>query len=176
MQLGNHEAWALVHGMFLGGIFLLAFSGGLSAFYGYRRQWLTPAGIRERIVRLDIGTSVMAVVAWLTVLTGTWVVYPWYRTPAPKGADLHNYPRAYLLAHPLLMNWHNFGMEWKEHVAWIAPILATVVAIGVLYYERRLAYEPGVRRLLEGIFIAAFVTAAIAGAFGALITKAAPIP
>jgi len=51
-----------------------------------------------------------------------------------------------------------------------------VVAIGVLYYERRLAYEPGVRRLLEGIFIAAFVMAAIAGAFGALITKAAPIP
>jgi hypothetical protein len=66
-------------------------------------------------------------------------------------------------------------MEWKEHIAWIAPMLATVVAFGATNYGRRLAYEPGIRRLLLWIFVGAFATAGIAGLFGALITKAAPI-
>jgi hypothetical protein len=66
-------------------------------------------------------------------------------------------------------------MEWKEHIAWIAPYLATAVAVGAVYYGRRLAYEPQVRRLLIGVFVAAFVIAGIAGLFGALITKVAPI-
>jgi hypothetical protein len=29
---------------------------------------------------------------------------------------------------------HTFGMEWKEHIAWIALILATVAAGPVVYY------------------------------------------
>jgi hypothetical protein len=49
------------------------------------------------------------------------------------------------------------------------------VAFGAVYYGRRLAYEPAVRRLLMWVFIAAFAVAGIAGLFGALITKAAPI-
>ncbi len=175
MQLSNHEAWTLVHGMFFGVVFLLAFSIGLSGFSGYRRQSLTPAGIRARIVRLDAGTTLMAIVAWATVLVGTWVVYPWYRAAPPQGGDLRGYPRAYLLAHPALADLHTFGMEWKEHIAWIAPLLATVVAFGVLYYGRRLVDEPGVRRLLLGLFVAVFVTAGVAGLFGALLHNAAPI-
>ena len=162
MQLTNREFWTLIHGMGLGALFLLAFAGGLAGFYSLRPEWLTTAGIRERIARLDIGTVIMAVVAWLTVITGTWIVYPWY-------------PRYFLLANEHLAGWHEFGMEWKEHVAWIAPYLATVVAFGAVYYDRRLAYEPAVRRLLMWVFIAAFVVAGIAGLFGALITKAAPI-
>lgn len=118
----------------------------------------------------------MAVVAWLTVITGTWIVYAWYRERPPEGTtDLTEYPRYYLLDDPNLEEWHTFGMEWKEHVAWIAPMLATVVAFGVIYYGRRLAWEPAIRRLLMWIFIAAFCTAGVAGLFGALITKAAPI-
>ena len=62
-------------------------------------------------------------------------------------------------------------MEWKEHIAWIAPYLATVVAFGAVYYGRRLAYEPAVRRLLIWVFVAGFVIAGIAGLFGALITR-----
>lgn len=176
MELTNREFWTLIHGMILGALFLLAFAGGLAGFYSLRPEWLTAAGIGERIIRLDIGTTVMAVAAWLTVLTGTWIVYPWYRDPAPAGTtDLEKYPRAFLLADSDLKDWHEFGMEWKEHIAWIAPMLATVVAFGAVYYGRRLAYEPGIRKLLMIIFIAAFATAGIAGLMGALITKAAPI-
>ena len=29
---------------------------------------------------------VMAIVAWLTVITGTWIVYPWYQARPPDGA------------------------------------------------------------------------------------------
>jgi hypothetical protein len=47
---------------------------------------VTASGVTERMRRLKIGVTAMAVVAWLTVITGTWIVYPWYResTPAPS--------------------------------------------------------------------------------------------
>jgi hypothetical protein len=176
MSLTGRELWTLIHGMGLGALFLLAFAGGLAGFYSLRPEWLTAAGIRERVSRLDVGTVVMAVVAWLTVVTGTWIVYPWYRArPAEGTTDLEAYPRSYLLADEDLAEWHHFGMEWKEHVAWIAPYLATAVAVGAVYYGRRLAYEPAVRQLLIWVFVAAFAVAGIAGLLGALITKAAPI-
>ena len=72
MELTGRELWTLIHGMGLGALFLLAFAGGLAGFYSLRPEWLTSAGgLRERIIRLDIGTVVMAIVAWLTVITGT---------------------------------------------------------------------------------------------------------
>jgi 4-hydroxybenzoate polyprenyltransferase len=66
-------------------------------------------------------------------------------------------------------------MEWKEHVAWIAPILATVAAGLVVYYGPHLARNRMIRNIVVGFFVGAFVTAAAAGIFGALITKAAPV-
>jgi hypothetical protein len=69
---------------------------------------------------LIISTWVMAVVARLTVITSTYIVYPWYRAKAPTGADLSMLPRNLLLSRPDTAGWHNFGMEWMEHVAWFA--------------------------------------------------------
>jgi hypothetical protein len=111
----------------------------------------------------------MAVAAWGTVISGTWVVYPWYRE------DIADSPRSLLLADPDLEEWHHFGMEWKEHVAWLSPVLATVVAFVVLYYGTGLARHDRVRRTTLVLFVLAFLFAAIAGLFGALITKAAPV-
>ena len=57
------------------------------------------------------------------------MVYPTYRAPPPEGtSDLTDYPRSFLLSDTTLEVWHEFGMEWKEHVAWLAAILATVAA------------------------------------------------
>jgi hypothetical protein len=118
----------------------------------------------------------MALVAWLTVISGTYIVYPWYRAPAPEGAtDLTSYPRNLLLSDPAISGWHTFGMEWKEHVAWFAPILATAVFYIVLKYGPQLAQEDRIRKIALVLFIIAFAAAAIAGLFGALITKAAPV-
>ncbi|MGH8833981.1 MAG: hypothetical protein ACRDWG_03125 [Actinomycetes bacterium] len=169
MSLTNREFWALVHGMILGALFLLAFAGGLAGLYSLRPALVTPAGIRERMLRLKIGTTGMAVVAWATVITGTWIVYPWYRESGPDS------PRSQLLANPDTKDWHEFGMEWKEHIAWLSPILATTVAFIVLYYGTNLIRHSRVRNTAIILFVLAFVFAAIAGIFGALITKAAPV-
>lgn len=169
MELSQREWWTVIHGMVLGSTFLLAFAGGLAGLYSLRPELVTVSGIRERLPRLNIGTAVMAVVAWLTVITGTWLVYPWYRAAIPTS------PRSLLLADPTTAEWHTFGMEWKEHVAWFAPIIATVVAFAVFYYGPRLAKEPGMRKVLIALFIIAFATAGVAGLFGAFINKVAPI-
>ena len=175
MEFTNREFWTLIHGMGFGALFLLAFGGGLAGLYSLRPELLTDTGLRERMTRLVAGTWLMAIAAWGTVITGTFIVYPWYRAAAPKGADLAAFPRSFLLAIPNLAEWHNFGMEWKEHVAWLAPILATVVAFVVLRYGKRLAEMPFLRKTLMVTFVLAFGAAAIAGLMGALITKAAPI-
>jgi len=147
----------------------------LAGLYSLRPELLTVTGLRERMTRLTAGTWLMAIAAWGTVITGTFIVYPWYRAAPPKGADLIAFPRSFLLANPSLAKWHNFGMEWKEHIAWFAPILATVVAFVVLRYGKRLAEMPFLRKTLIVTFVLAFGVAAVAGLFGALITKAAPL-
>ena len=120
----------------------------------------------------------MAGLAWATVLLGTFVVYPWYRAKPPAGATgaaLAAYPRSLLLDSPRTAEWHQFGMEWKEHVGWLAPILATAVAAIVTGYGRQLADHADLRRAVLVLYTAAFLAAAAAGLLGALINKAAPV-
>jgi len=176
MEITERELWAVIHGLILGTAFLLAFAGGLAGLWSLKARYLTEEGIAERTPRLLVGTWAMAVVAWLTVITGTWIVYPWYRAAPPEGTtDLTDYPRSLLLSSESTAEWHKFGMEWKEHVAWIAPLLATAVAFVVLYYGPQLAKAEGMRRALLILFVLAFAAAGVAGLFGAFITKAAPV-
>ncbi len=176
MELTSREVWTLIHGMFLGAIYLLAFAGGFAGLYSLRPEFLTAAGMRDRVRRLDWGISIMAVVCWLTVITGTWIVYPWYRAAPPEGTvDLAAFPRSFLLANEAIAQWHSFGMEWKEHVAWLSPILVTAVAFIVWRYGDRLAERDKMRKTVMAVFLVSFALAGIAGALGALITKAAPI-
>ncbi len=176
MSITAREFWTVLHGMVFGAVFLLAFSGGLAGLYSYRPGWLTPEGVRERVHRLLAGTWIMALIAWATVITGTYIVYPWYRAKPPEGSvDLSAYPRALLLSKETTRLWHTFGMEWKEHVGWFAPILATAVAYVVSYYGTQLAEEDRLRRTLLWLFAVAFAAAGVAGLFGAFLNKVAPI-
>jgi len=176
MELSDRETWAALHGMVFGSLFLLAFAGGLAGLWSLRPQWITVNGLQERMVRLKVGVTSMAIVAWLTVVTGTWIVYPWYRAKPPEGAaDLTGFPRSFLLADPGKSDWHKFGMEWKEHVAWISPMLATAAAFIVLYYGNQLIVDKRLRYATIALFILAFATAGIAGGLGAFITKVAPV-
>jgi len=176
MALTDRELWAVIHGLVLGTFFLLAFPAGLVGLWSLKQKYLTTEGVQERMPRLLIGGWVMAIVAWLTVITGTWIVYPWYRAKPPEGlTNLVDYPRSFLLSSSNTELWHKFGMEWKEHVAWISPMLATAVAFVILYYGVQLVQRPEMRRPLLIMFTLAFGAAGIAGLFGAFITKAAPI-
>jgi hypothetical protein len=161
--------------MGFGAVFLLAFSGGLATLYAVRPEWTTREGMTERINRLKVGLWIMAITVWGTVITGTFIVYPWYRAKPPEGADLSGFPRYLLLNDPSTAGWHQFGMEWKEHIGWLAPIAATVVAYVVSYYGLRLANEGGLRKALFWFFLISFSAAAVAGIFGAFINKVAPI-
>jgi hypothetical protein len=169
MELTSREWWGLIHGMVLGSLFLLAFAGGLAELHSLRPATETGAGLRRSARRLGLGVTTMAVAAWGTVITGTWVVYPWYREKIPSS------PKSLLLANPSTEKWHTFGMEWKEHLAWLSPMLATAAAFLVLYYGAAMARNDRLRRVAMALFIVAFASAAVAGAFGALITKSAPV-
>jgi hypothetical protein len=168
--------------MGFGALYLLAFSGGLAGIYSLRPQFVTAEGVRDRIFQLRWGTVVMAVLVWLTVIVGTYVVYPWYRSAPPEGVDravqseeLREFPRYWLLANEETAQTHEFGMEWKEHVAWISPLLATVVAYAVIRYGKELVNNPRARFFIIVMFFLSFAVAGVAGALGALITKAAPL-
>jgi len=176
MTLSVREMWTVIHGMFFGAIFLLLFTGGWVGLYGLRAEWLSAAGLRRRLFWLKTTLWSMAVVAWATVISGTFIVYPWYRAKPPTGVtDLSAYPRYLLLADPSKAAWHNFGMEWKEHMGWLAPMAMTVVAFAVSYYGPVLARKPVERRTLMIFYTIAFVAAASAGVFGAFINKIAPL-
>jgi hypothetical protein len=176
MVITSLEAWTLVHGMLLGAAFLLAFTGGIAELYDLRPEWLTNLGLRSSAARMRAGTWLMTIIVWLTVIVGTFIVYPYYRAAPPAGTtDLSAYPRSLLLSQPTTSGWHTFGMEWKEHVGWIAPIAATLVAFLVTWYGPSLARRMGERRAAAIFFVASFAAAGIAGALGAFITKAAPL-
>ena len=171
MHFTTREWWTLIHGMVFGAAFLLAFAGGLAGLYSLRPGLITAEGVAERLRRLKIGVTAMAVAAWGTVITGTWIVYPWYRAEDARPPSA----KAQLLANANTADWHEFGMEWKEHIAWIAPILATAAAFIVLYYGTNLIRHDRVRKTAMILFVLAFATAVVAGGFGAFITKVAPV-
>jgi hypothetical protein len=66
-------------------------------------------------------------------------------------------------------------MEWKEYVAWIAPMAATMVAFVLLKQRAAWNAHRQVRATVLGFAAAAFLAAAIAGGWGAMINKKAPV-
>lgn len=181
MEFTERELFTVLHGLVLGTLFLLAFGAVAASLFSFKEHLLTATGVLERVPRIKIGTTVMAIVAWLTVFTGTWIAYPWYRAKPPEGVSLTDpsvladYPRYLLLAQEKTAEWHKFGMEWKEHVAWMAPFLATAVAFIALYYGVQLLRRNDMRRMILILFTLAFAAAGVAGMLGAFITKAAPV-
>lgn len=175
MEFSLREAWTVAHGMIFGAVFLLASAGALADLYGLRQEWETSTGIRDQVRRLKVGTWTMAIIAWITVISGTWMVYIWYRAKPIPGLDLSLFPRAYLLSRPETQAWHHFGMEWKEHISWIIPFVLTAVAYTVSYYGENLARKPKIRKALLALLVISFTGGIVAGTLGALITKAGAI-
>ncbi len=190
MELSSRETWTVIHGLVLGTLFLLAFGGILAGLWSFRPGLVTADGIKERMRRLYFGSWAMAIVAWLTVISGTWKVYPWYRVKlSPVGDNAYAgcagtvlpnttcSPRDFLKSNVSgnTETWHNFGMEWKEHVGWLAPILATAAAFIIAYYGPRLIARSWLRTAVIVMMVAAFAAAAVGGAFGAFLNKIAPV-
>src|SRR6266542_5408240 len=176
MEITSHDFWTVLHGMGFGALFMLAFSGALAELYRMSAPGVTSqVSAREQKV-VGFYLVAMVILAWLTVFSGAYVIYPWYRAVPPAGvADLADYPRRLLLSSGKTSEWHNVGMEWKEHVAWLAPIAITMVAYVTMKYGRAIVQHRNMRIGVLGFAVAAFVATGIARALGAFLNKHAPI-
>lgn len=176
MQITLRDLVTMIHGMLFGGLFLMACFGVLVLLHRSlatgESAILTQAGRgRERICLIA-----MVLLGWAAVLSGAYLVYPWYRAAVPAGVmDLGAYPQRLLMSDPRTAGWHTLGMEWKEHVAWMAPILMTTVAWVMMKYQDTGEEHRRVRAVVTALAVVAFLAAGIAGEFGALLDKHAPV-
>jgi len=79
------------------------------------------------------------------------------------------------MSSPASSAWHSIGMEWKEHVAWIAPICITMAAVVAFQYGRDLRNHPQLRAAVLSFVWISLLSAGIAGFFGAMLNKNAPV-
>ena len=178
MGVTTREFVTLLHGMFFGGFFLMALCGAFMLLLDWSdakrcdAHAVTPPPIPAWQKFYFVA---LAACGWAAVLTGAYIIYPWYRAAAPAGADLTLYPKALLTTSPNTSGWHSLGMEWKEHVAWIAPMAATMVAWVMTKHRAAWNASCQVRNAVMGFAAAALLTAALAGGWGAMIDKAAPV-
>lgn len=175
MEITSRALWTLIHGMGFGVLYLMACTGALVELY--RRCWTgSPSALSGGSSFLKIYLIVMSLLAWLAVLTGTYIVYPWYRATPPAGTtDLRGFPQKWLMSHPSTIGWHSMGMEWKEHVAWLVPITITMAAVVIAQYGSDLRKHPRLRSAVLGAVLFSLASSGIAGFWGAMIDKAAPI-
>ena len=180
MEITARALWTMIHGMGFGALYLLACSGALVELYRFTSSSpaspSTPAPTSAQVRFLKVYLVAMVVLAWTAVLTGAYVINPWYRAAVPPGTvDLSEFPQHLLMSSPSTIGWHSLGMEWKEHVAWFAPISISMAAFVFIRYGRDLGNHKQLRSAVLGFVAASFLAAGIAGFFGAMIDKYAPV-
>jgi hypothetical protein len=168
--------WTLIHGLGFGALYLLACSGALVEMYRFSSSSSStePNPAHERFLKIYLLT--MVVLAWAAVLTGAYVIYPWYRAAPPLGTtEPSMFPQRLLMSSSTTRGWHSLAMEWKEHVAWLTPISITMVAFVFIRYGRALKRHRQLRAAVLCFAVVSFVAAGIAAFFGAMINKYAPV-
>lgn len=176
MEITTRALWTLIHGMGFGGLYLLACSGAIVELWRrYSPAAEAPITSRDENF-LRIYLVVMTLLAWVAVFTGAYIIYPWYRAaPTPGTVNLAGYPQRLLMSSPSTTAWHSIGMEWKEHVAWFAPISITMAAAVFVKYGRGIKNHPQLRNTVLCFVLVSFLAAGIAGFFGAEIDDHAPV-
>jgi hypothetical protein len=176
MALTFRDLITVIHGMGFGVLFMLAFSGAIGVIYATSSVGARWSSSQRETKMFRLYLTSMVVLAWLTVLSGSYLVYPWYRAAPPAGVtDLSGYPQRLLLSSPMTAGWHDFGMEWKEHIAWFTPIAMTMVAYVFVKYGPQLARQRQLRNAVLGFTAAAFLATAVAGLFGVFLNEYAPV-
>jgi hypothetical protein len=121
-------------------------------------------------------TVFSAVMLWLTVIIGTYIIFPPYRaTPPPGTTDLSQFPRALVLANPSTAWLHAFAMEIKEHMPWIASMLTTAVAFIAVRYPATVLRDRPLRKIVLTMLTLAFVLVAGISLLGVFVNKVAPL-
>jgi hypothetical protein len=176
MEISWRDLLTVMHGMGFGALFMLAFTGAIAELYRMSAPGAPAVASEKEQTLLRAYLFSMVVLAWLTVLSGAYIVYPWYRAIPPAGTgDLSAFPQKLLMSSPTTSGWHSLGMEWKEHVAWIAPIAMTMVAYVYAKYGASLYRHRLLHRAVLVFVAAAFFATGVAGVFGAFLNKYAPV-
>jgi uncharacterized membrane protein len=176
MEITTRSLWTLIHGMGFGALYLLACSGALVELFRLtaKSEAFDLTSGHERFMKAYLLT--MVALAWAAVLTGTYIIYPWYRAVPSLGAtDLSMFPQRLLISSPSTSGWHSLGMEWKEHIAWLVPISITMVAFVFIRYGRELKNHRQLRAAVLCFALVSFFAAGVAGFFGAMLNKYAPV-
>jgi hypothetical protein len=176
LEITVRDAVTVVHGMGFGALLLLGFSGAFVGLHAMSHS-STPSRLAASERRLFIlYLAGLALLAWMAVFAGAYLVYPWYRAHPPAGAvDLTGFPQRLLMSNPATTGWHDIGMEWKEHIAWFSPISLTALAYLAWRYGASLGHVKGLRAAVFGLTLLAFTATGVAGFFGAMLNKYAPV-
>jgi hypothetical protein len=173
--LDTRHLITVLHGWGFGLVFVVGFPLALVALGGATTAGERAPNRREQLF-LTRGLWALVIVGWITVFTGAYVIYPWYRAHPPAGlTDLTFYPRSLLLSAPRTAWLHDFGMEWKEHVSWLAPIILTMVAYVYTRYGTELTQHRDLRRSFLAFATIAFLAAGVSGLFGKILNSYAPV-
>jgi hypothetical protein len=166
----------MLHGIILGGGALLALGAALFSLRAMRADGVPDAVMEQQSRYLKWLTMFTAVVLWLTVLGGTYLVFPPYRATPPEGlTDLTQYPRSLIQSNPGTVWLHAFGMEIKEHMPWIAAMLSTAVAFLSVRFGSRLLSDPPLNRMATTMLAICFVLVSFVAILGTFINKVAPL-
>jgi hypothetical protein len=175
MLFSDRSLWTMFHGLVLSGGAMMALAAALFAMHAMA----LPGGaiIPERQSRGLAWLAVAAaVLLWLSVLVGTYLVFPLYRVTPPEGVtSLDAYPRALLLSRPDTRWLHAFAMEIKEHMPWIAAMLSTAVAFIATRYQTTLLADASLRRIASTLTAVSFLLAAFIAMLGVFVNKTAPL-
>lgn len=166
----------MVHGMALGGGALVGLCVALFALRAMRSA--AGAGVvAEQQARYLAWLLVLtAALLWLSVLAGTYVVFPPYRATPPEGlADLSRYPKALIQSSPGTEWLHSFAMETKEHVPWIAAMLTTAVAFVGVRYRSSLLRDARLNAVATTLLAISFVLVSFIALLGVFVNKIAPL-
>ena len=168
--------WTMVHGIVLGGAAIMALSAAMFALYAARRSDGAPVSATGEPQSIGGLTVFIAAALWLTVLVGTYVLFPPYRaTPPVDATDLAKFPRSLILSNPETIWLHAFAMETKEHAPWIASMLATAVAFVSVRYRWQALRQAQLRDFMVALLAICLVLVAFVAVMGVFVSKVAPL-
>lgn len=176
MLFSDRSLLTMVHGIALSGAAMMALAAALFSLYAFSPA--APSGQASERTSRSVAhlTAIAALVLWLVVISGAYVIFPAYRAAPPAGAtDLVAYPRAMILANPDTAWLHSFAMEIKEHVPWIAAMLATAVAFLGVRYRSRLLSDAELRRPAMLFLAICLALVSAVGLLGVFVNKVAPL-
>lgn len=175
MLFSDRSLWTMLHGLVLSGGALMLLVAALFSL----RAMAAPEGaaVPERQSKAFAALLVVtAVLLWMSVLGGTYIVFPMYRATPPEGiTSLAAYPRALLVSSEDTRWLHAFGMEIKEHMPWIAAMLVTAAAFVARRHRVALLADRALRHLTGLLLGIALVLVAFVALLGTFVNKVAPL-